>query len=662
MTVEAFSRGSIAWHSRSAPSTGGGRFDEASRKEHHVRVQSRAASILLACALTIPATPVPLAFAEEEQPEPGVELNGTVESETAAGNQEESTSIAEAASGNVEGNTTPAANPVESSEVGENQAGVETGTAPSQGGEGIVASNQQSVDLVSVTHVSETGSETSNYPTMHQALDAAREGDEVKLLGNYTISDKDFSDGSSWLSYDSEWRSRYDITFDFGGFSISGCEGPNSDWKSPRLYFTSGSTVKNIKMNAYDTAGDILVRLGEDESHWVYENEAGIHLEGQGSGSQYVSIRGASITGDIVPQHDESGQLAGTRLLDLKASELDVEGTEDYKVAVAGEGTDMYAFETYGTNVCIEAGTFMVTYCYASDSRDSSGNLRTEGLRIEGGTFTGGPALPDNRGMRLFYALGNAYVDSNDSEPPHNAHIYGGTFESQVVTASPNTTSVSGGRFRFDPVDAGAERAEGADYTVEAGGSEQGNGQGGTNTGSGSEGEQGSSGNAGQGFQPGNPGSTGGAGSSTPSTSSGSLTNSSTVSGPGSAGSLSQAELEALKQEIAELKGQGESYRDVIAALQDRDAVLSAKGATKTVKLKKSVKKTLRAKRASLKVTPSESGAETSFARVSGKRITVSKDGVVTLRKGTKRGTYTAKVEVMVGASSTVVNVRFKVR
>lgn len=66
---------------------------------------------------------------------------------------------------------------------------------------------------------------------------------------------------------------------------------------------------------------------------------------------------------------------------------------------------------------------------------------------------------------------------------------------------------------------------------------------------------------------------------------------------------------------------------------------------------------------ASLKVVTSKSGAKSTFKKASGNaKITVSKAGKITVKKGLKAGkTYTAKVTATVGTQTKTVKVTVKV-
>ncbi|MGN0078446.1 MAG: hypothetical protein ACI36V_06650, partial [Coriobacteriales bacterium] len=176
-----------------------------------MRVQNRAACLLLACALTIPTTPVPLAFAEGQQ-DPGVEQNGMAGgSAPLSGSQSE--------------NPSSASTPAESGGEGRNPTGAQTGAASSLEGGTIVASSPQSDELVSVTH----GSETVGYTTMEEALAAAQDGDTVTLLQDYLIPPTPSETGSY------EWKTSCNITFDFNSHAIYSDE--NSYDKDPGIGF-----------------------------------------------------------------------------------------------------------------------------------------------------------------------------------------------------------------------------------------------------------------------------------------------------------------------------------------------------------------------------------------------------------------------------------------
>ena len=95
---------------------------------------------------------------------------------------------------------------------------------------------------------------------------------------------------------------------------------------------------------------------------------------------------------------------------------------------------------------------------------------------------------------------------------------------------------------------------------------------------------------------------------------------------------------------------------DEAVATADKAAVAKVKG--KTVKAKASKKTT-----AKLTKVTSESGAVSTFKKTSGNaKITVSKSGKVTVKKGLKKGKkYTAKVKATIGASTKTVKVVVKV-
>ena len=95
---------------------------------------------------------------------------------------------------------------------------------------------------------------------------------------------------------------------------------------------------------------------------------------------------------------------------------------------------------------------------------------------------------------------------------------------------------------------------------------------------------------------------------------------------------------------------------DEAIATADKAAVSKVKG--KTVKAKASKKTT-----AKLTKVTSESGAVSTFSKTSGNaKITVSKSGKITVKKGLKKGKkYTAKVKATVGASTKTVKVIVKV-
>lgn len=580
-----------------------------------MRVQNGAACLLLACALTIPATPVPLAFAEGEQPETGLEQSsGTTGEQPTAEN------------GNAEGNAATAATSGEGGEGAASPTGVESGTEPFQSSQ----STPQADELVRVTR----GTDVFSYATISEAFDDVQDGDIVTLQRDFVIPSTMID-----TTKDCEWKTENNITFDFNGHSIIADE--NSCDRDPGIGFGPGSTVLNISMWAYNSEDDVIVKLDEsDPSTWVCENEAYIFTYNIEATAQY-EITGAKITGNIEQQSDDGGPK--TCLTNMRAMRAEVWGLEDHGFVV--ESSAICDLRPCGTNVRIDSGDFMFVLNQAYDT------ATTEGLAIKGGTFTGGPIIDESNSLRLCYAVDNTMVREGEEaheqngSPSNDVHIYGGSFESQVVTrpgnmallGKGNTTTLSGGSFKFDPTQAGATLAEGLSLSYEggyyvvaegassepAGGS---GGQGGANTGSGNT-------------------ASGGSGIYV-----------SSVSGP------TQSEIDELRQQITLLQEQGEGYRSVITALQDRDATLSAKSVTKTIKLKKAIKKTALAKSVTLKVTPSVSGAKTVFSKVSGKRLAVSKEGKVTLRKGAKRGSYTAKVKVVVGESSAVVSVRFNIR
>ena len=95
---------------------------------------------------------------------------------------------------------------------------------------------------------------------------------------------------------------------------------------------------------------------------------------------------------------------------------------------------------------------------------------------------------------------------------------------------------------------------------------------------------------------------------------------------------------------------------DEAIATADKAAVAKVKG--KTVKAKASKKTT-----AKLTKVTSESGAVSTFKKTSGNaKITVSKSGKITVKKGLKKGKkYTAKVKATIGASTKTVKVVVKV-
>ena len=91
-------------------------------------------------------------------------------------------------------------------------------------------------------------------------------------------------------------------------------------------------------------------------------------------------------------------------------------------------------------------------------------------------------------------------------------------------------------------------------------------------------------------------------------------------------------------------------------AAQDKAAVNKVKGKTVKAKAKKATK-------SSLKVVTSESGAKSTFKKVTkNSKVTVSKNGKIAVKKGLKAGkTYTVKVKATVGTQTKTVKVVVKV-
>lgn len=105
----------------------------------------------------------------------------------------------------------------------------------------------------------------------------------------------------------------------------------------------------------------------------------------------------------------------------------------------------------------------------------------------------------------------------------------------------------------------------------------------------------------------------------------------------------------------------------VTANSGDKEALAAVqKKIVKVVKLtkkeKKAGKKTLKARAVTVKAKRSASGAKASWAKVSAAKGLKVKGGKVTLKKGAKKGTYTAKLRVSYGAYSKTVKVVFRVK
>ena len=105
----------------------------------------------------------------------------------------------------------------------------------------------------------------------------------------------------------------------------------------------------------------------------------------------------------------------------------------------------------------------------------------------------------------------------------------------------------------------------------------------------------------------------------------------------------------------------------VTANSGDKEALAAVqKKVVKVVKLtkkeKKAGKKTLKARAVTVKAKRSASGAKASWAKVSATKGLKVKGGKVTLKKGAKKGTYTAKLRVSYGAYSKTVKVVFRVK
>ncbi len=131
-----------------------------------------------------------------------------------------------------------------------------------------------------------------------------------------------------------------------------------------------------------------------------------------------------------------------------------------------------------------------------------------------------------------------------------------------------------------------------------------------------------------------------------------------------------QAKVDEAAAKVAELEKQLDSDQSAAEAaaakaevvrLQDELAVRSYAASTKTVKLNK--KGRTKAKSVvRLKLVKSASGAAVSCAKAKGtsKKVTVSDTGVVTLKKGVKKGAYKAVVTFTCGKATNTVTVTFK--
>ena len=98
-----------------------------------------------------------------------------------------------------------------------------------------------------------------------------------------------------------------------------------------------------------------------------------------------------------------------------------------------------------------------------------------------------------------------------------------------------------------------------------------------------------------------------------------------------------------------------------IISLQDKLAISTIGGGSKVVKLNKKGKTKAKAT-VKLKLVKSESGAAVACAKAKGtsKNVTVSDNGVLTLKKGVKKGTYKAKVKLTCGNATKTITYTFK--